>query len=197
MKQAQQDIAAIKQAMRREAEGRRAEAAASADAEAPERLARNVLSAVTTWPGAIASAYWPMRDELDPLLALKALAAKGHPTCLPVVLGNNQPLVFRSWKPGQHLVTGAFGTSEPPPEAPEVEPDLLLVPLLAFDRKGYRLGYGGGFYDRTLVALRARKAILAVGIAFAKQEVPEVPHDELDQRVDLIVTEAGVIRPEG
>lgn len=76
MKQAQQDIAAIKQAMRREAEGRRAEAAASADAEAPERLARNVLSAVTTWPGAIASAYWPMRDELDPLPALKALAAK-------------------------------------------------------------------------------------------------------------------------
>ncbi|HLS69639.1 MAG TPA: 5-formyltetrahydrofolate cyclo-ligase [Kiloniellales bacterium] len=196
MKKAQQDLAAIKQTMRHEAEERRAEAAAAADAAAPDRLAQNVLDAVTTWPGAIVSAYWPMRDELDPLPALKMLGAKGHPTCLPVVIGNNQPLVFRSWKPDQPLVTGVFGTSEPPPEAPEVEPDLLLVPLLAFDRRGYRLGYGGGFYDRTLVALRARKAITAVGIAFAKQEVPEVPHDELDQRVDLIATEAGICRPE-
>lgn len=196
MKKPQQDLAAVKQAMRREAEARRAQAAAAADASAAERLTENILGAVRTWPGAVVSAYWPMRDELDPLPALKTLAKQGHPICLPVVIGNNQPLVFRAWKPGQPLSPGVFGTSEPPPEAPEVEPDLLLVPLLAFDRRGYRLGYGGGFYDRTLVALRARKAITAVGVAFAGQEVPEVPHDELDQRVDLIVTEAGVIRPE-
>jgi 5-formyltetrahydrofolate cyclo-ligase len=196
VKKPQQDLAAIKQAMRREAEARRAQAAAAADEKAAERLTENILRAVTTWPGATVSAYWPMRDELDPLPVLKALAKKGHPTCLPVVIGNNQPLVFRSWKSGQPLMPGSFGTSEPPPEAPAAEPDLLLVPLLAFDRKGYRLGYGGGFYDRTLVALRARKAITAVGVAFAGQEVPEVPHDELDQRVDLIVTEAGVIQPE-
>src|SRR5690625_3800833 len=182
--------------MRRQAEVTQAAAAAEASADAAEMLATHLLKAVRTWPGAVVSAYWPMRDELDPLPALKALVKKGHPACLPVIIGNNQPLLFRAWKPGQTLVPGVFGTSEPPPEAEKLEPDLLLIPLLAFDRTGYRLGYGGGFYDRTLVALRARKAITGVGIAFAKQEVPEVPHDELDQPVDLIATEAGIFWPD-
>lgn len=189
------DLAAIKQALRRKAEGVRAAAAAAADEQASARLAEHLLGAVTTWPGAVVSAYWPMRDEMDPIPALQAFAAQGHPTCLPVVIGKNQPLVFRRWTPGDPLVSAAFGTSVPSPEAPEVEPDLLLVPLLAFDRFGYRLGYGGGFYDRSLVAMRARRTIEAVGISFAAQEVPEVPHDELDQRLDLMVTEAGAKLP--
>lgn len=190
------DLAAVKQALRKEAQAARAAAAAAAPQDAAERMRDSLLQRITTWPGAVVSAYWPMGDELDPIPAVKALAAQGHPICLPVVIGNNQPLVFRAWKPGNPLVPAAFGTREPPAESPEMEPDLLLVPLLAFDRRGYRLGYGGGFYDRTLVAMRARKAIQAVGIGFAGQELPEVPHDELDQKVDLIVTETGAITPE-
>lgn len=195
MSETGQDLAAVKRGLRAEAEAARAAAAAAAGPEAGSRLAERLLQAVVPAAGAIVSAYWPMRDEMNPLPTLEALAARGHPTCLPVVPGRARPLVFRAWQPGAPLVPAPFGTSVPPEEAPEVEPDLLLVPLLAFDRRGYRLGYGGGFYDRTLERLRARKAITAVGVAFAGQERAAVPHDSLDQRLDLIVTEAAVLRP--
>ncbi|MEM9010398.1 MAG: 5-formyltetrahydrofolate cyclo-ligase [Pseudomonadota bacterium] len=141
--------------------------------------------------GAIAS-YLPIRSELDPRPAMTSLAENGRTVAVPVVVGAAQPLTFRAWQPGCRLVTGAFGVAVPE-EGEAVTPDLLIVPLLAFDRAGYRLGYGGGFYDRTLERLRAAGPVVAIGVAFAAQEVDAVPREATDARLDAIVTEAGVI----
>jgi 5-formyltetrahydrofolate cyclo-ligase len=113
---------------------------------------------------------------------------------VPVVQGRGLPLLFRTWQPGAAMVPGAFGALIPEAGAWLV-PRVLIVPLLAFDRRGYRLGYGGGFYDRTLVGLRAQGKVTAIGFGFAAQQVPEVPTDAHDQRLDLIVTQAGVFGP--
>jgi len=138
--------------------------------------------------------FWPLRDEVDVRPALEALAARGRACALPVVRGRGLPLLFRRWAPGDRLVPrGPFGIAEPGEDAPEVAPRVLLVPLLAFDRRGGRLGYGAGFYDRTLARLRAAGPVLAVGVAMSWQEVASVPCDGLDQRMDRIVTEAGTI----
>ena len=112
---------------------------------------------------------------------------------LPVVSGRGNPLIMRAWNWGEPLSPGVWGIREPMPEAAEVEPDILLVPLLAFDRTGRRLGYGGGYYDVTLARLRARKAVVAVGLAFAVQEVPAVPTTPRDALLDLVLTEQEVI----
>lgn len=118
-------------------------------------------------------------------------------TCgLPALVGRDRPMEFRRWHAGDTLVPGQLGTNQPAKEAPVVEPSVLLVPLLAFDRAGYRLGYGGGYYDRTLAALRAGREVVAFGVAFAGQEVDHVPHDETDQRLDWVITEQGAIRIE-
>jgi len=147
------------------------------------------LAAVSVPPGAVVSGYWPMRGEIDPRPIMIALSGRGHPLCLPVVVGKGQPLVFRAWRPGDELVSGGFGTQVPGTDQREVVPRLLLVPLLAFDRAGYRLGYGGGFYDRTLAALRAHGSAVAVGLAFSAQEVDSVPREATDARLDWVVTE--------
>jgi len=138
--------------------------------------------------GAAVSAFWPMRDEIDLRPAMARLHGAGHPILLPVMKAKAAPLVFRNWWPGLDLVDGGFGTSVPPEDADEGMPAVLLVPLLAFDRSGYRLGYGGGFYDRTLAALAASRPF-AVGIAYAAQEVDWVPRDAHDRRLDALVTE--------
>jgi 5-formyltetrahydrofolate cyclo-ligase len=184
-----------KAALRAEARRRRA-AAARAAPQAGEALARRVLEAVPPPPGAAVSAYWPMGDELDCRTLLAALRERGHVIGLPIIVRKGEPLRFRAWQAGVALVPGGFGTSMPPEDAPAVVPDYLLVPLLCFDRAGYRLGYGGGFYDRTLEGLRRAAAaqVTAVGIAYAGQEVPEVPREPTDQRVDWIVTEAEAFR---
>ncbi len=143
------------------------------------------------YAGRLVSGYVPLRDEIDPLPALAGFAG---PLCLPVVPGRGVALRFRRWAPGAALVPAGFGTQEPASGA-WCDPEVLVVPLLAFDRRGYRLGYGGGYYDRTLAGLRAAGPVLAVGFAFAAQEVAAVPRDDHDQRLDLIVTEAGVIVP--
>jgi 5-formyltetrahydrofolate cyclo-ligase len=111
---------------------------------------------------------------------------------LPVVIAKNEPLLFRLWRPGMPLEVGRFGTLHPPNDSPLLTPDLVLVPLLAFDRHGDRLGYGGGYYDRTLAALRIERSSRAVGLAYAAQELPELPHQPHDQRLDWIVTEIDV-----
>lgn len=147
-------------------------------------------------PGPLTVAgYHPMGNEADILPALSTLAAAGHATALPVVTGRAWPLVFRLWRPGHPLVPGAFRIMEPMGDAPLVQPDIVLVPLLAFDRAGYRLGYGGGFYDRTLEVLRAEAPTLAVGIGYAGQGVDKLPIDAYDQKLDWIVTEQGSWRP--
>jgi 5-formyltetrahydrofolate cyclo-ligase len=138
--------------------------------------------------------YLPIRNELDPLPAMLALAGLGYAVGVPVIVARDQPVVFRSWTPGVETERGAFGVEVPKTGAP-VEPDVLLVPMLAFDRRGHRLGYGGGFYDRTIAALRSRREIHAFGFAYAAQELPVVPDSETDMRLDAIVTEEGVIWP--
>ena len=135
------------------------------------------------------SGYMPMRTEIDPL---PAMAAHQGPVCVPVILGKGQPLRFREWSPGCAMVPGEFGAFIPADGA-WIEPDVLIVPLLAFDARGYRLGYGGGFYDRTLQGLRSRRPTIAIGFAFAAQQVNKVPIDAFDQRLDAVITETGLI----
>ena len=139
------------------------------------------------------SGYMPMRSEIDPLPAMAEAAAHG-PVGVPVIMGKGEPLRFARWEPDMPMVAGTFG-AQVPAELEFFEPELLIVPLLAFDRAGGRLGYGGGFYDRTLEMLRARRATLAVGFAYAVQELEDLPLEATDQVLDMIVTESGVITP--
>ncbi len=139
--------------------------------------------------GAAVSFYWPMGDEADPRALANELAARGHTLALPVVAAKKSPLHFREWREGSELVVHPFGMHEPPESAARVTPDVLLVPLLAFDAKGTRLGYGGGFYDRTLHSLATKRAI---GIAFAGQEVDTLPCHDHDHPLDAVITEKGV-----
>ena len=141
--------------------------------------------------GAALAGYWPIQTEIDPR---PAMAGHFGPVGLPVIVAPGQPLIFRRWSPGCAMVPGPYG-AEVPDTVEEVVPQVLIVPMLAFDRAGFRLGYGGGFYDRTLEGLRARGPVTAIGFAFAAQEVEEVPIEATDQPLDLIVTEDEVIVP--
>jgi 5-formyltetrahydrofolate cyclo-ligase len=183
---------------RRTAAVRRAQAFAALP-QAGAALARQFHDRVQLPRGAAVSGYWPLEGELDVRPLLTQIHGGGHAIGLPVVIGKAKPLLFRRWSPGAVLVQGGFKVMTPPEGAPEIEPDVLLVPLLAFDRAGYRLGYGGGFYDRTL-EMRRRQAhargpdsghpVLAIGIAFAAQETESLPLGPFDQKLDWIVTEA-------
>jgi 5-formyltetrahydrofolate cyclo-ligase len=181
---------ALKANLRREAAARRRQAHA-AHSQAGLALMQHFKTSIEVRAGAIVSGFWPMGEEIDVKPLLAQLHASGHRIGLPVVVKKGEPLIFRQWHPGMALVSGGFGTEVPPPGAPEVEPQVLIVPLLAFDGEGYRLGYGGGFYDRTLARLRTGSAAdpLAVGVAFSAQHVARVPRDEFDQPLDWIVTE--------
>ncbi len=139
------------------------------------------------------SGFWPIKSEVSTLPLLEALAGRGLVTALPVMTGRDQALTFRAWKPGEALVEVQMKIKEPPPDAPEVLPDLLFVPLAGFDRKGGRLGYGAGYYDRTLAKLRALKKITAVGIAFGVQELLEIPQEPHDEPLDYVLTERNLI----
>jgi 5-formyltetrahydrofolate cyclo-ligase len=145
--------------------------------------------------GTVIAGYWPIRDELDCLPLLGALARDGATIALPVVSGRRAPLAFRAWDVGRGPPPlDEQGIPTPPVQAPRVRPVLLVVPLLAFDAKGWRLGYGGGYYDRTIATFRASGGVTAVGYAFTLQEVPAVPHLSTDQRLDAVVTENGIVR---
>jgi len=144
-------------------------------------------------PGVIVSGFMTFGNEINPLPLMRKLAGKGARLALPVVAGRGKALVMREWTFGAPLSAGVWGIREPTPEAAEVEPDILLVPLLAFDRTGHRLGYGGGYYDRTIAELRERKHIVALGVAYSAQEVPSVPVSPRDARLDLVLTEREVI----
>ena len=137
----------------------------------------------------VVSGFWPMAEELDIRPLMIELFNQGCQLALPVVVAKRQPLVFRAWRPGDPLEAGVFGTLHPSPKREVVEPDALIVPLLACDEEGWRLGYGGGFYDRTLEALRAKKIVTAVGVGFNAQLLPEVPHGPSDQRLDWLLTD--------
>jgi 5-formyltetrahydrofolate cyclo-ligase len=141
----------------------------------------------------VLSAFFPYKSEIDTRPLLGRLAGEGWVTALPIVIALGEPLIFRRWYPGEPTVPGTWDIPQPTDQSALVEPDVLLVPMLAFDRKGYRLGYGGGFYDRTLAMLRSRKKIVAIGAAYAGQEVDSVPHDAHDQPLDFIMTEKEVV----
>jgi 5-formyltetrahydrofolate cyclo-ligase len=145
-------------------------------------------------PGTVVSAFWPMPGELDLRPLLEALHARGCVCGLPVVVGRHTPLVFRSWEPGVALVTSRFGIAEPGPDRPTVRPQHALVPLLAFDDEGYRLGYGGGFYDRTLATLRSDGAgpLVAIGVGLEAQRRPSLPREAFDARLDWLLTDEAV-----
>lgn len=142
----------------------------------------------------VISAYAAIGEELDSLPLLERLDSQGHRFALPVVPGKAVPLIFRSWKPGGKLVKAGFGLRVPPESSSEVIPDVLLVPLLAFDERGYRLGYGGGYYDRTLQKLRSERSVTAIGLAFDEQRVEKVPRDHYDQQLDWVLTPSGAHR---
>jgi 5-formyltetrahydrofolate cyclo-ligase len=145
-------------------------------------------------PGAVVAGYHPVRDEADPRALMSELAGRGHPLALPVIVTARSALAFRRWRMGDVLAPNAYGIAEPPASAEEVVPDAVLVPLLGFDADGHRLGYGGGYYDRTLDTIRKTRSVLAVGIAYAGQEVPRLPRETHDHALDMIVTEAGIRR---
>jgi 5-formyltetrahydrofolate cyclo-ligase len=147
----------------------------------PPSVARNVVSA-----------FFPYKSEIDTRPLLGKLAGEGWTTCLPIVIALGEPLIFRRWLPGQPTIPGTWDIPQPTDDAELVIPDVLLVPMMAFDKRGFRLGYGGGFYDRTLQELRAQKAIIAIGVAYAAQEVDSVAHDSHDQALDYVVTEKGL-----
>jgi 5-formyltetrahydrofolate cyclo-ligase len=183
-------IAALKEGLRSQALERRAALKPRAG-ELSRRLADKFLSEIPVPSDATVSAYVAIGDEADPAPLLHALRARGHVIALPRVTGRGKPLEFHRHDAGQSLVPGGFGLFEPARDWPQIEPDVVVVPLLAFDARGYRIGYGAGFYDRTLAKLRAARDVLAVGFAFAGQEFETVPHDQNDQRLDWIVTEIG------
>ncbi len=160
------------------------------------RAARKIAASalpVEVPKGAIVSGFSPINTEFNPVPLLRALSKAGARLALPKVMGRGKPLSLRAWSFGEPLVAGVWGIREPGPEAPEVAPDILLVPFAAFDRAGYRIGYGAGYYDMTLAALRAKKKIVAIGLGFAAQEVEKVPVEAHDQRLDFIITEAGLV----
>lgn len=190
-------VANAKAANRVQAAAARSRARSAAADDLGERISTVFLAAIPVSAGAIIAAYWPRGDEVDTRPLLAALHQRGFSCALPVVDRRGGPLVFRGWEPDMALVDGAYGIKEPPPSAPAVVPSILLVPLLAFDRAGHRLGSGGGYYDRTLAALREDGKIVAVGVGFAAQEVACLPAEIHDQRLDWIVTEKGAIKIAG
>ena len=177
---------------------RRRQAVAAQSGSAGEAVAERLIESFPLPSAAVVSGYWPLEDELDPRPCMTRLAAQGHPLALPRVQGRGRPLAFHAWHPGDLLLAGPFGVMEPDPDAPAVRPRVLLVPLLAFDRQGRRLGYGAGYYDLALRELRALGPLpLAIGVAFAAQEVDEVPTGPRDQPLDAVVTERAVHRCSG
>lgn len=144
-------------------------------------------------PNAIVSGYLPIRGEADPSLVLERLAARGHRLALPVILTDRVTMVFRAWKPGDPLQAAGFGLSVPMDNAIDVVPDAMLVPLAAFDRRGYRIGYGKGHYDRAIARIESDGHVLKIGIAFAMQEIDFVPNQDHDRPLDYVATNEGLV----
>ncbi len=190
----QNPIDAAKRALRRDMARRRSALSAEQREAGAQALAQTGIAFASPPPGAVVSGYAAIRDELSPLPLLEALCAGGHPVALPVTAGKGAPLIFRAWRPGAPLETGAFSVPVPGEDAAELTPGIVLVPLLAFDRQGFRLGYGAGFYDRTLAGLRAKGSVTAIGIAFDEQRLEAVPRDAYDEPLDWVLTPTGPIR---
>ncbi len=161
---------------------------------APMRTAAAETISARSFPlrierGMVVSGFSPMKTEINPIPLMRKLADAGVQLALPAIAGRGKPLIMRAWNFGDPFKAGQWGIREPVAEAPEIAPDILIVPLAAFDRSGHRIGYGAGYYDMTINALRAKKPVTAIGIAFATQEIPHVPATDRDARLDLVLTE--------
>jgi len=141
----------------------------------------------------VVSVYWPIRSEMNTRPLIEALYDSGFKVVLPVMIAVKHPLIFRAFAPDDELMKGPYGLSEPSPEKPALDPSIVFAPLAAFDRKGFRMGYGGGIYDATLTALRAKHLVAAIGLAYAVQEADAVPTEPHDQKLDYIITERETI----
>ncbi len=188
------DLKVEKKAARAKASALRAGLHADLSLTAGARLAARGLPIPLQPQCIIVSIFHSFGTEISTFEVFDALVRTGWITALPIVVAKNMPLLFRRWMPGEHLVSGLWDIQIPADTAEEVDPDVLLVPLLAFDRAGYRLGYGGGFYDRTLEKLRCIKPVTAIGLGYAGQEVDSVLRDEHDQKLDWIMTERETIK---
>ncbi len=181
------DLTEVKAAARRAAFARRKAAHLAGGVGRSGQLSQFLAG----YRGVPLSGYMPIRTEIDPLPAMAEAAAYG-PVGVPVIIGNGQPLKFSRWEPGAEMRVGPFGAQVPLVDD-FFEPEIVIVPLVAFDHKGGRLGYGGGFYDRTLELLRKKRATLAVGFAYSAQEADGLPLEPTDQPLDMVITEAGVL----
>ena len=187
------DIAEEKAALRRQLLLKRQEIVRHG-AQAGYRLAV-MARTLPIEPSAVIAGYLPMMDEFDILPMLRAFADNGHVIAMPQVVAPAMPLIFRAWEPGDPVEKGLFNTRQPLASAPLVEPTVYFIPLLGFDRRGHRLGYGGGYYDRTLQEARSKRTIIAFGVGYRGLEVPHIPTDSHDVRLQGIVTEVEFIRP--
>jgi 5-formyltetrahydrofolate cyclo-ligase len=188
----QDTIARAKADLRQSAKTARAALAPEARAEASAALAKLGLSFLPPLtPGTIIGGFMPIDAEISPLPLMAQLQAQGCVLALPVMRGKTVPLEFRAYTPGDALATAVWGIREPLPDKPILQPDIVFTALLAFDHQGYRLGYGGGYYDRTIRALRAIKTVTTIGLAYDQQWVDAVPHLDYDERLDWILTPSG------
>ena len=178
-----------KKHLRAAAAGRRRRAKSEAGPEAAILLSDRFLREIPRVPGSVVAGYWPVDSEIDVRPLMRRLIAADHRVVLPVVTAPGLPLTFREWTPGLTMRPGPFGIDVPPSEALVLKPLLVITPLLAFDAEGWRLGYGGGFYDRTLRRLRGLGEVVAVGVGYQAQQVDRVAHDALDEQLDWVVTE--------
>ncbi|KQX40469.1 hypothetical protein ASD04_07570 [Devosia sp. Root436] len=183
-------IEEAKAALRIRARAARALLDHSERADAAKAAAQHFFDGITLAASDVVAAYWRIRDELDCQPILVKLMDSNQTVVLPVVLGPEQPLDLRIWEQGASLYESGFGTLAPSELAPKAEPDIVIMPLLAFDGRGTRLGYGGGYYDRTLAAMTKKPKL--IGLAFAAQELDRIPREPHDVPLDAVVTEAGV-----
>jgi 5-formyltetrahydrofolate cyclo-ligase len=189
-------IIEAKAALRVRMKALRAGLTAEAKARAAEAVAGRGLAFLDPPParGCVVSGFSSLPDEFRAWPLLRRLGQEGFRLAMPVMQGKGLPLLFRAWAPGDAMDRAVWGIAEPKADKPQLEPDILLVPLLAFDAAGWRLGYGGGYYDHTLRKLRAQKPIVAVGLAFDEQKIDAVPHLDYDQQLDWLLTPSGPIR---
>jgi 5-formyltetrahydrofolate cyclo-ligase len=185
-------VSELKSILRKDALIRRDAIPAAERAQAAEAIAARAFP-LAVKPRAIVSGFMPLKTEINPLPLMRKLSQSGAQLALPAIDGRGKPLVMRAFAFGDELASGQWGIREPKADAPEVVPDILLVPLLAFDRSGHRIGYGAGYYDMTIAKFRSMKPVIAAGIAFAAQEIDQVPVTARDARLDLVLTERDVI----
>jgi 5-formyltetrahydrofolate cyclo-ligase len=159
-----------------------------------KQIAEQFFATQHFMPRTVIAAFMALKNEVGTEGIIKKLGQLGHITCLPVIVRPDEPMVFREFALGDSTKPGLMGQLEPLDNAPELIPDVLLVPMLGFSREGYRLGYGTGFYDRTLPGLRDMKSIKAIGLAYSSQEIPNFKHESFDTKMDLIITEKEVIK---